>query len=158
APPGPPAPIGRMNRWLAALFVALMATASLCARPTMAAGPTDTAQRAALTRALTIVDVAIGARRDIQMQAARSALVVLNADPDLAKETWLTGPLQGRSPNLVQARNRLEAALAALDPPPTSAGDAAANRKALATVLADPRFHPRDLTSYLPGWLVPVAV
>lgn len=146
-----------MKRWLVAVFIALAVAALAWASPTDAAGP-DTAQRDALNRALAIVDRGIGASSDAQARAAQDALATLNSDSDLARQSWLREPLQSRPANLPLARARIHAALAALDPAATPVGDARADRQALAAVLADPRFHPKDLTSYLPTWLVPVAV
>ena len=121
------------------------------------ANPVATEQDA-LNRALGVVVTGLGASRSDQARAARDALAVLNADPVLAQDKWLREPLEGRSPNLPRAQARIHAAIAALEPVTTSRADTAGDRQTLTDVLADPRFHPRDLASYLPTWLVPVAV
>lgn len=147
-----------MSRWLAAVVFAVALAFLGLATPAAAAGDPAAGERDALNRALGIVVTGLSANRSDQARAARDALAVLNADPALAQDKWLREPLEGRSPNLTRAQARFHAALAALAPATTSRADAAVDRQALTDVLADPRFHPRDLMSYLPTWLVPVAV
>ncbi|HEX5416864.1 MAG TPA: DUF4129 domain-containing protein [Chloroflexota bacterium] len=148
-----------MSRRVVAAVAAVILLASLAGvRPAGAAGSSDVTQRDLLIRALAAVDRGMNGNSTARALASRDALAILSTDPDFGAQPWLLEPLRGHPPDLEVARTRLRAALAALDPPGISVGDPNAGRQALSAVLADPRFHPDDPSSYLPTWLVPVAV
>jgi hypothetical protein len=143
-----------------ALFGELGASSPVVyARPVASAlgsSPADD-DRAALQRSLDLVDQAqrsSGADRAAQITAA---LAELDAHPDLVAGSWLRDPLAASPPDLTRAQTRLQAALDALDSPPSNAAAADA-RSRLDEVLADTRFHPRNWLSLLPSFLLPAAL
>lgn len=114
---------------------------------------------AALSRAHGLVERALQAPEAERPELARAALAALEAEPDLAGSAWLLEPLRADPPDLARARVRLAAAqtvLAQTAAPSPGWIEPAAARAALDRVLAEPRFHPRDLRALLPSWLDPV--
>ena len=141
---------------VAGIFTAILWLSSALAGAHAAASPAT--PRTAVDRALAIVQSGENGTPAQRARSAQEALAALDSDSSLARDYWLREPLLAQPPDLTQAATRLTATAALLTEPSVSTLDSTVARASLRDVLADSRFHPRTLLSFVPGWLVPVAL
>jgi Domain of unknown function (DUF4129) len=113
--------------------------------------------RGVLQRGIVVLDHAAIADEDQRSALIAEVTASVRSEPTIAISDWLVGPLETSTPDLGLTRARFAAALDAIGPA-VGAPESGARRQALDDVLSGPPFQTRDLKSFTPEWLLPLAL
>ncbi len=126
-------------------------------RPAAVAGQSEDAHAAA-GRALALVEQAKEAPETQRAELVGAARQALASQPELAASTWLFDPLDATPPEVEQARDRLAAAVAALEASREAPVEPGAARATLRQILDGPPFAVWSWLSLVPAFLLPLAL